>query len=142
LTALLSRLAPAADSRQHLLLRGVWRNGSSASIEADEMERVFTDVDAHHSNGLLIEPDVLHAPSVVHDTWPLWLGEGAADTSALKALLAPFPSDGMISWPVRARVGNIKNNNASLIEPIKAALPSEASVLNARVFANERRESV
>jgi putative SOS response-associated peptidase YedK len=72
------------------------------------------------------------------DTWPLWLGEEAADTSALKALLAPFPSDGMISWPVRASVGNMKNkSNRS-----RQLYTSEASVLNARVFANERRESV
>jgi putative SOS response-associated peptidase YedK len=39
------------------------------------------------------------------EAWPLWLGEEPADTSALKALLTPFPSDGMICWPVNARVG-------------------------------------
>jgi putative SOS response-associated peptidase YedK len=54
--------------------------------------------------------------------WPLWLGEEAADASALKALLAPFPSDGMTCWPVSARVGNVKNNDASLVEPIRATL--------------------
>src|SRR5947207_686416 len=54
------------------------------------------------------------------EAWPLWLGEEPADTSALKALLAPFPSDGMICWPVNARVGNVKNNDASLIELINA----------------------
>jgi hypothetical protein len=30
-------------------------------------------------------------------------------------------SDGMICWPVSARVGNVKNNDPSLIEPIAAA---------------------
>ena len=54
------------------------------------------------------------------EAWPLWLGEEPADTSTLKALLAPFPSDGMICWPVNARLGNVKNNDASLIEPINA----------------------
>jgi len=54
------------------------------------------------------------------EAWPLWLGEEPADTSAFQALLAPFPLDGMICWPVNARVGNVKNNNASLIEPINA----------------------
>src|SRR5438270_13170426 len=65
----------------------------------------------------------LHNPMPVvvkPETWPLWLGEEPADTSALKALLAPFPSDGMIGWPVNARVGYVKNNDASLIEPINA----------------------
>jgi hypothetical protein len=33
---------------------------------------------------------------------------------------APFPSDEMTCWPVSARVGNVRNNDASLIEPIAA----------------------
>ncbi len=36
----------------------------------------------------------------------------------LKALLAPCPSNEMICWPVSIRVGNVKNNDPSLIEPI------------------------
>jgi len=54
--------------------------------------------------------------------WPLWLGEDPAEASALKPLLTLFPSDGMTCWPVSAGVGNVKNNDASLIEPIKTAL--------------------
>jgi putative SOS response-associated peptidase YedK len=52
--------------------------------------------------------------------WPVWLGEEPADPSLLKALLAPFPSDEMACWPVSARVGNVKNNDPSLIERIAA----------------------
>jgi putative SOS response-associated peptidase YedK len=52
--------------------------------------------------------------------WPVWLGEEPADASELKALLAPFPSEEMTCWPVNARVGNVKNNDPSLIEPIAA----------------------
>jgi putative SOS response-associated peptidase YedK len=36
----------------------------------------------------------------------------------LKALLAPYPSDEMACWPVGTRVGNVKNNDPSLIEAI------------------------
>jgi putative SOS response-associated peptidase YedK len=39
----------------------------------------------------------------------------------LKAMLAPYPSENMIAWPVSPRVGNVKNNDPSLIEPIAAA---------------------
>ena len=42
------------------------------------------------------------------------------DASELKALLALFPSEEMTCWPVSARVGNVKNNDPSLIEPIAA----------------------
>jgi putative SOS response-associated peptidase YedK len=49
---------------------------------------------------------------------PQWLGEEPADVPHLKALLAPYSSDGMICWPVSARVGNVKNNDPGLIQPI------------------------
>jgi putative SOS response-associated peptidase YedK len=34
--------------------------------------------------------------------------------------LAPFPAEKMTCRPVSARVGNVKNNDASLIEPVAA----------------------
>ena len=49
-----------------------------------------------------------------------WLGEEPADQPRLKALLAPYPSAEMTSWPISSRVGNVKNNDPSLIEPIAA----------------------
>ena len=55
------------------------------------------------------------------DRWPLWLGEEPADPAQLKALLAPYPSEDITAWPVSTRVGSVKNNDPSLIEPI--ALP-------------------
>jgi putative SOS response-associated peptidase YedK len=39
----------------------------------------------------------------------------------LITLPAPYPSDEMICWPVSTRVGNVKNNDPSLIEPVAAA---------------------
>jgi hypothetical protein len=44
------------------------------------------------------------------------LGKSPADPLQLKALLAPYPSEGMTCWPVSTRVGSVKNNDASLIE--------------------------
>ena len=55
------------------------------------------------------------------EAWPQWLGEEPADEAQLKALLAPYPSDDMICWPVSPRVGNVSNNDASLIETIVLA---------------------
>jgi putative SOS response-associated peptidase YedK len=50
--------------------------------------------------------------------WPAWLGEEPADEAQLKSLLVPYPSDGMVCWPVSQRVGSVKNNDPSLLEPI------------------------
>lgn len=52
--------------------------------------------------------------------WPAWLGEVPATDAELKALLKPYPSDDMRLWPVDKRVGNVKNDDASLAEPIVA----------------------
>ena len=52
------------------------------------------------------------------EAWRVWLGEQPADAPQLKALLAPYPSEEMISWPVSAQVGSVKNNDPSLAEPI------------------------
>jgi putative SOS response-associated peptidase YedK len=40
----------------------------------------------------------------------------------LKALLTPYPADGMAMWPVDKRVGNVRNNDPALIEPVALAL--------------------
>jgi putative SOS response-associated peptidase YedK len=60
------------------------------------------------------------------EAWPVWLGEEPADTAHLKALLAPYPSDDMICWPVSPLVGNVKNNDPSLIEPIALRVETES----------------
>ena len=52
------------------------------------------------------------------EAWPAWLGEEPADEAHLKSLLAPYPSDGMMCWPVSPRVGSVKNKDPSLVEPI------------------------
>jgi len=65
----------------------------------------------HHRMPVVLKPD----------TWSAWLGEQAPTVPELKALLAPYPSDDMICWPVSPRVGNVRNNDSSLIEPVAAA---------------------
>jgi putative SOS response-associated peptidase YedK len=52
--------------------------------------------------------------------WPMWLGEDAAEAEDLKALLRPYPAEDMTCWPVSPRVGNVNNNDPSLIEPLEA----------------------
>ena len=108
--------AIALADRQIMALAGVWETWRSP---AGERTRSFAIVTTE-PNELCAElhnrmPVVLATPA-----WPAWLGEEPADLPQLKALLAPYPSDGMIAWPVSARVGNVKNNDATLIEPIAA----------------------
>jgi putative SOS response-associated peptidase YedK len=41
-----------------------------------------------------------------------------ADTERLKAMLKHYPPEGLAMWPVSKRVGNVKNNDPSLIEAV------------------------
>ncbi len=53
--------------------------------------------------------------------WPLWLGEVEADRRELLALLRPYPDDLMRTFPVGVRVGNVKNDDPGLLEPVAEA---------------------
>ena len=97
-----------------MALAGLWENWRSPE---GEYIRSFT-IATTKPNALCAE---LHnrMPVVLQpDAWPVWLGEEPAEPKDLKALLAPYPGDDMICWPVNARVGNVKHNDAALIEPI------------------------
>jgi putative SOS response-associated peptidase YedK len=47
---------------------------------------------------------------------------GAISSGA--AQFAPYPAAEMTCWPVSPRVGNVKNNDPSLIEPIAVNEPA------------------
>jgi len=58
----------------------------------------------HERMAVVLEPD----------DWPVWLGESNGDPTAL---LHPSQATFRI-WPVSPRVGNVRNNDAGLLEPI------------------------
>ena len=109
--------AIALADRCLMAMAGLWETWRSP---AGERLRSFTIItttpnelcaELHNRMPVVLKPDV----------WPVWLGEMPADVPRLKALLAPYPADEMICSPVSARVGNVRNNDPSLIEPIAAA---------------------
>jgi putative SOS response-associated peptidase YedK len=105
-----------ADQRL-MALAGLWETWRSPSGERVRSFAIITTT----PNELCAE---LHnrMPVVLKtDWWRAWLGEEPADAARLKALLAPYPSEEMTCWPVSPRVGNVKNNDPSLIEPIAGA---------------------
>jgi len=115
--------AIALADRGLMALAGLWENwrspGENWRSPAGEWVRSFAVVTCP-PNELRAE---LHnrMPVVLGpETWPVWLGEEPADARQLKAMLAPYPSEEMTCWPVSPRVGNVKNNDPSLIEAISA----------------------
>jgi len=108
--------AIALADRNLMALAGLWENWRSPAGEWMRSFAIITTTpnelcaELHNRMPVVLKPE----------TWRVWLGEEPADASALKALLAPFPSEEMTCWPVSTRVGNVKNNDPSLIERIAA----------------------
>ena len=108
--------AIALADRGLMALAGLWENWCSPAGEWMRSFAIVTTTpnqlcaELHNRMPVVLKPE----------TRPVWLGEEPADASSLKDLLAPFPSDELTCWPVSARVGNVENNDSSLIEPIAA----------------------
>jgi putative SOS response-associated peptidase YedK len=108
--------AIALADRGLMALAGLWENWRSPAGEWVRSFAIITTTPNELCAELHDRMPVVLKPGA----WPLWLGEEPAGASELKALLAPIPSEEMTCWPVSTRVGNVKNNDPSLIEPIAA----------------------
>jgi putative SOS response-associated peptidase YedK len=98
-----------------MALAGLWETWRAPSSgERVRSFAIVTTVPNELCSALHNRMPVVLAP----ETWPAWIGEELADEPRLKSLLAPYPSDDMICWPVSPRVGNVKNNDPDLVEPI------------------------
>jgi putative SOS response-associated peptidase YedK len=100
-----------------MALAGLWEIWRSPAGERVRSFAIITTTPNELCAELHNRMPVVLGPQV----WPEWLGEEPADPARLKALLAPYPSDEMTCWPVSTRVGNLKNNDPSLIEPVALA---------------------
>jgi putative SOS response-associated peptidase YedK len=109
--------AIALADRRLMALAGLWETWRSPAGERVRSFAIITTTpnemcaDLHNRMPVMLKPE----------TWPEWLGEEPAEPPRLKTLLAPYPAEEMTCWPVSARVGNVKNNGASLIEPAALA---------------------
>ena len=108
--------AIALADRGLMALAGLWENWRSPAGEWVRSFAIVTTTPNQLCAELHNRMPVVLGP----EAWPAWLGEEPADPRQLKALLAPYPSEAMACWPVSPRVGNVKNNDPRLIEPIAA----------------------
>jgi putative SOS response-associated peptidase YedK len=102
-----------------LALAGLWERWRNLEA-ASEVIQTFTV--------LTTEPNELCAR--IHDrmpvilgreNWPAWLGEVEASQDELLWMLRPFPSYLMRAYRVDRRVGNVRNNDPSLLDEIARA---------------------
>jgi putative SOS response-associated peptidase YedK len=63
------------------------------------------------------------------EAWPAWIGEQLVSPDKLKTYLKPFDAAKMEIWPVDKKVGNVKNDDASLIERVKESEAEQKNLL-------------
>ena len=105
--------AIALADRSLMPLAGLWENWKSPAGEWIRSFTIVTTTPNQLCGELHSRMPVILPP----ETWPIWLGEEPAEPTHLKALLIPYAGE-MVAWPVSQRVGNVKNNDAGLIEPV------------------------
>jgi putative SOS response-associated peptidase YedK len=109
--------AIALAGRELMALAGLWENWRSP---AGEWVRSFAIVTTT-PNELCAELHNRMPVVLAQENWPVWLGQEPADPHQLKAMLTPYPAEAMTCWAVSTRVGSVRNNDPSLIEPIAVA---------------------
>ncbi len=112
--------AIALADRGLMALAGLWETWRSPAGERIRSFAIITTTPNELCAALHNRMPVVLKPTA----WPAWLGEEPCDAPQLKALFARYPSEEMVAWPVSARVGNVQNNDPSLIEPIAGAIPA------------------
>jgi putative SOS response-associated peptidase YedK len=76
------------------------------------------------------QPNALAAP--IHDrmpvilppeAWPVWLGETEASPEELLDLLLPYPAELMRVYPIDSAIGNVRNDEPTLLDPLPQDAP-------------------
>ncbi len=116
---------PTRDTPRLITLRdsepfsfaGLWESWGPKNSERIETFTILTC----EPNEFMAE--VHHRMPVIlaQQDWAAWLSETGAGPEQLRSLCRPFPTARMISWPVSPRVGNVKNTDAGLVEPLPEA---------------------
>ncbi len=101
-----------------LAMAGLFENWRSP---AGETVKSFTIVTTP-ANTLVCE---LHdrMPAILDkEAWKAWLGEEPAQPEELRSLLVPYPAERLKMWPVSKRVGDVSNNDPSLVAEVALAV--------------------
>jgi putative SOS response-associated peptidase YedK len=96
-----------------MALAGLWETWRSAQ-ETIRTFTIITTTPNELCGQIHDRMPVILAP----EAWAKWIGEEPSDDAVLKRMLAPYPAERMTIWPVDKRVGNVKNNDPSLIETV------------------------
>jgi putative SOS response-associated peptidase YedK len=111
-----------------LVLAGLfewWRDPATANAPWLQTCTVLTTTPGPDLDGIHDRMPVV----VERDAFELWLSDADDERDAVTALCAPAARGTLVHHPVGPRVGNVRNNDATLIDAV-AALLGQASLLD------------
>jgi putative SOS response-associated peptidase YedK len=100
-------------SGEQMAFAGLWETWISPEGPVDSCTICTTD--AHDMMGELHDRMPIILPRAVIDHW---LDSAVSDPAELKPMLTQCPGEEMQSWAVGKAVGNVRNQGASLMEPV------------------------
>ena len=109
--------AIVSADRVPLALAGLWDEWRGSA--PTETVQNFTIITVP-SNEVMAPVDNRMPAILPREDWREWLGEREASTDRLLTMLRICPADRMEVYPVSERVGSVRNNDASLIQPLAA----------------------
>ena len=108
--------AIALTSGEPCALAGLWESWRPAEGPSIETFTILT-TDPNE----VTEPFHNRMPVILEPKdYDRWLEPGDPARPPID-LLRPYPADRMRAWPVSARVGNVRNNDPTLLEPVTPA---------------------
>lgn len=108
-----------------LAFAGIWETWERGEGEARQHLRSCSIITGPPN--ALIAPLHDRMPMILPRTdWSAWLDRSIDDPDELQSLLRPAPDEWLQWWPVSLRVNNVRNHDASLIEPAEVTPDGEA----------------
>ena len=102
-----------------LAMAGLWERWKDrASGDTVQTFTIITTVPNELCNAIHDRMPVI----LPREKWATWLGEHETSMDELRwMILRPYPAERMCAYPVDPRVGNVRNNDAALLDPIGLA---------------------
>lgn len=102
------------DDGRPFAFAGIWEIWESPQGYLESCAIITTEANA------LTKPLHARMPVILHrDDYAMWLDPSVQRTEPLLALLDPYPSDEMTTYPVSTRVNSVANDDPTCIEPVE-----------------------
>jgi len=106
----------ALASKQPYAFAGLWERWQPKDSEPLETFTILTT-----DPNALVEPTHNRMPVILEPgDYDRWIEPGDPARPPID-LLRPLPAEKMLAWPVSERVGNVRNDDSQLLEPVEAA---------------------